>query len=145
MTGEICNIEIPVLNIERAKEFYSLLFGWEVKTFPMMKYANWKAGNMTGAFSQVGRIEDSKSKVIVYMMVDDIGKKLDEIQTAGGTIVRGKVGVPGYGWTAQFKDVFGNTLGLFCKEEQKPEKHLIEARVEKQGITGDDVDYFPEV
>jgi len=50
---------------------------------------------------------------IFYISVDDIEKKLKEIEKAGGKTVRKKTEVPGFGWDAAFKDIFGNVVGLF--------------------------------
>jgi len=56
-----------------------------------------------------GRLGD----VVFYIGVDDVEKKLKEVEKAGGKTVKTKSEVPRFGWEALFKDVFGNILGLF--------------------------------
>ena len=53
-------------------------------------------------------IEKASRKVL-----ENLGLKLEEIEGAGGKIVREKSEIPNVGWMALFSDVFGNVLGLF--------------------------------
>jgi len=111
--NEICHIEIPVTDLKRAKEFYSKVFGW---TIPFIDektgYALFDTGaSLGGGFNKVAKVASSQLKI--YMRVDNIEKKLQEIENAGGKTVEKALEVPGFGWEAKFSDVFGNVLGLF--------------------------------
>jgi len=114
MGNVIVHVEIPVTDLSRAKEFYSKLFGWNVNIIPQMSYALFETGSEpNGGFNKVNKVK--AGGVVFYMGVDNIEKKLKEIERAGGKTLRKKTEVPGFGWNATFKDIFGNILGLFTQ------------------------------
>jgi predicted enzyme related to lactoylglutathione lyase len=113
MGNEIVHIEIPVTDFEKAKKFYSKVFGW---TIPLIDeragYALFDTGTPpNGGFNKVAKV--TPSQIQIYLMVDDIEKKLQEIENAGGKKVTETSAIPSFGWEAKFSDVFGNVLGLF--------------------------------
>lgn len=100
-------MEIPVTDLNKAKEFYSKLSGWKIDVMPEMDYALFDPGSEPrGGFNKVDKVKEGGA--ILYIRVDDIKKKLKEIEKAGGKTVRKKTEVPQFGWDALFKDVFGN-------------------------------------
>jgi predicted enzyme related to lactoylglutathione lyase len=113
MGDPIIHMEIPVTDLNKAKRFYSNLFGWKVDVMPGMNYALFDTGTSlpNGGFNKVDRI--GTGGCLLYIRTDDIEKKLKEIEKAGGKTVTKKTEVPQFGWSATFKDIFGNTLGLF--------------------------------
>jgi predicted enzyme related to lactoylglutathione lyase len=113
MGNGICHIEIPVTDLKKAKEFYSKLFGWTVPFIDEKTgYALFDAGTPpNGGFNKVAKV--TPSQIQIYIMVDDIEKKLQEIKNAGGKAVEKTSEIPGFGWEAKISDVFGNVLGLF--------------------------------
>jgi predicted enzyme related to lactoylglutathione lyase len=50
---------------------------------------------------------------IITVDVEDIEASLGQIESAGGSVVKGKDAVPGMGYYAYFKDTEGNILGLW--------------------------------
>lgn len=113
MANGICHIEIPVTDLKKAKEFYSKLFGWTVPFIDEKAgYALFDTGTPpNGGFNKVDKV--MPSQLNIYIMVDDIEKKLQEIKNAGGNPVEKTSEVQGFGWHAKFSDMFGNVLGLF--------------------------------
>jgi len=112
MGNPIVHVEIPVTDLKKAKEFYSKLFGWKVDLIPEMDYALFDPGSEPrGGFNKVDKVKEGGA--ILYIRVNNIEKKLKEIEKAGGKTLRKKTEVPQFGWNALFKDVFGNVLGLF--------------------------------
>jgi len=112
MGNPIVHMEIPVTDLKKAKEFYSKLFGWKVDLIPEMDYALFETGTPPGGgFTKVDKVKEGGC--LFYISVDDIEKKLKEIEKAGGKTVRRKTEIPQFGWDATFKDTFGNVLGLF--------------------------------
>jgi len=110
MGNPIVHIEIPVTDLEKAKEFYSKVFGWKV--YEKMGYTLFETGAPpAGSFNRVDKVKPGGC--LFYIAVDDIAKKLEEIEKAGGETVRKKSELPGIGLDALFKDVFGNVLYLF--------------------------------
>lgn len=45
--------------------------------------------------------------------VDDVESALRRVEAAGGTVVQGRMAVPGVGWSAYVRDPEGNTIGVF--------------------------------
>jgi predicted enzyme related to lactoylglutathione lyase len=54
---------------------------------------------------------------VLIVGVDDVDESIARIEAAGGTIVQGRMPVPGVGWSAYFTDPEGNTVGLFQPDE----------------------------
>ncbi|WXG46960.1 MAG: VOC family protein [Candidatus Atabeyarchaeum deiterrae] len=112
MGNAIVHFEIPVTDLEKAKTFYSKLFGWKVDLMPEANYALFDTGTPpNGGFNKVAKI--GTGGCMMYIHADDIEKKLKEIEKAGGKTVMKKTEIPQFGWNASFKDIFGNVLGLF--------------------------------
>jgi len=115
--SKIVHIEIPAPDLEKAKEFYSKLFGWKVEVTPEMDYAMWSAGEdaVGGGFSKSAK--PATDGVLLHIGVDDIEAKLGEIEVAGGKIVTPKTKISDeWGYYAEFLDVFGNKLGLWSEK-----------------------------
>jgi hypothetical protein len=112
MENTICHAEIPVTDLNKAKEFYSKVFEWKIEVMPEMNYATFETGTPPGGgFNKVDMVKPGG--VLFYIMVENIEKKLEKIEEAGGKTVSGKSEIPNVGWMALFSDVFGNVLGLF--------------------------------
>ena len=115
--SKIVHIEIPAPDLEKAKEFYSRLFGWKVEFTPEMDYAMWSAGEdaVGGGFDKSYR--PTNDGVLLHIGVDNIEAKLREIEAAGGKVLKGKTKISDeHGYYAEFTDVFGNKLALWSKE-----------------------------
>lgn len=110
--------EIPVKNIERAKEFYETVLGYPLNEnemgdmkmawFPMDEHGNGSAGTLI----QASGYEPSQKGTVVYLHVDDIETTLDKIIDNGGRIIRPKMSVGDYGYIAHFEDIEGNRVAL---------------------------------
>ena len=114
--SKIVHIEIPAPNLEKAKEFYSKVFGWKVEVTPEMDYAMWSAGEdaVGGGFSK--QAKPSTEGALLHIGVDDIEAKLKEIETAGGKTLTPKTKISDeWGYYAEFLDIFGNKLGLWSE------------------------------
>jgi hypothetical protein len=112
MGNPIVHVDIPVTDLNKAKSFYSKLFGWKVDIIRETDYAVFDTGTPpNGGFSKA--LKTGASGLLLHIRVDDIEKKLREIEEAGGKTVRKKTEIPEFGWYATFKDVFGNILSLY--------------------------------
>jgi predicted enzyme related to lactoylglutathione lyase len=118
MSGNIVHIEIPAPDLEKAKEFYTKLFGWNVELVPGMDYAMWSAGkdgSVEGGFEKTSK--PTIDGPLLHIEVDDIDSKLKEIEAAGGKMLKPKTKISDeFGFFAVFLDVFGNRLGLWSKK-----------------------------
>lgn len=115
MVISVNHVEIPVLDLEIAKKFYQTIFEWNVDLESFNDYGLVEIQNSASiGFYLVKKIPDHGINVVFE--VEDIDQKLEKIIEAGGEKIREKYEIaPGIGFSAQFKDCFGNELGLFAK------------------------------
>lgn len=118
---KVAHFEIPSNNLDKAKEFYSKIFGWEsekysdeyltVRTVPIDEN---KMPKETGAINGGIQKKGPRAKAVtIVMMVDDIDEKLEMIKKAGGKVAIAKEPIGDMGFYAQFDDLDGNRMGLF--------------------------------
>ena len=110
--GKICYVEIPALDIKQAVAFYQKVFGWEIRS-DNQGNANFDDG--TGGVSGMWFKVDEPivtSGMRVSIMVNDAQKTLEDIITAGGTVIEpfdADSGVP----IARFADPSGNVWTIY--------------------------------
>jgi hypothetical protein len=109
--GKICYIEMPASDIQRSSDFYSKVFGWNVR----------RRGNGSVAFDDTtGAVSGSwvlgrpaqQPGFVVYVMCDSVADTIDKVVANGGTIVQ-PVGADAPEITARFRDPGGNIVGLY--------------------------------
>lgn len=113
MQGDIVHVEIPIIDLNKAKEFYEKVFDWDINTeaFPNYALANGK-NKVSIGMPVVGEI--SNINLGLYLQVDNIGDKLDVIKSCGGKVLSEKTLISEeIGYSARFADVFGNEMRLF--------------------------------
>jgi predicted enzyme related to lactoylglutathione lyase len=110
----ISHIEIPSTNLDRSKDFFNKLFGWDFKPFGngYLLYNNHK-GIMAG-LRKVDHVVKGDNTVF-HINVDSIDEILKKSIELGGSIKRAKTIIPAMGWYALFFDPDGNTIGLYQK------------------------------
>lgn len=115
--SKIVHIEIPAPDLEKAAEFYSKLFGWEIEMLPEMDYAVWSPPEEGVAGGFLKSAKPTTDGALLHIGVDDIEAKLREIEAAGGKTVTPKTKISDeWGYYAEFTDIFGNKLGLWSKK-----------------------------
>lgn len=116
MTIEVNHVEIPVLDLEKAKAFYDNVFDWKLDLETMPNYGLADIKPVSLGFPVAEKIPEFGINVVFG--VPNIEKTLEAIVENGG-----KVHVPKYqitpeiGFAAEFLDCFGNRLGLFSPPE----------------------------
>ena len=120
---KVVHFEIPADDLDRAKSFYSAVFGWQLLTMPMPggEYTSvvttpvdgqtqlpTEPGAINGGMMQ--RDERTPAPVIT-IDVEAIDVALKEIEVGGGTTITPRTAIPGMGAFAYFKDPEGNVLG----------------------------------
>ncbi len=125
MANRVVHFEIYADDTERAKKFYSDVFGWT--------YQNWEFGG-TVYYGVLTAPEGSKEPginggllkrptppaedgiaVIGYactVQVENIDETIAKIEKAGGTLALAKQAIPGMAWQAYYKDTEGNVFGV---------------------------------
>lgn len=112
--------EIPVTDYNRAKKFYSTIFGQEIQDFDMgekpMKYGifPYEMGDgVGGAIVQMEGLNPSADGSTVYLNGgDDLNVALGKVESAGGSIIMPKMDINENGFIAQFIDTEGNRVAL---------------------------------
>ena len=124
MSGEVGHFEIPADSPDRARKFYSTVFGWKMNVMPEMDYTMVSTGAVDdqGMPKAPGFIGGGIGKrgghlmhSVVTIMVDDISAVEKVIEKHGGTILQKKqaIGDGSMGHTGYFKDTEGNVVGLY--------------------------------
>ncbi len=118
--GRVVHFEINSDNPEVARRFYKKVFGWEItKWEDSSEYWLVKTGEEaeSGIDGAIKFRKSASEKIVNTINVESIDESLERVVDCGGTIMHQKAAVPGVGYTAYFKDVDGNTFGLFENDE----------------------------
>lgn len=111
--GDITHIDIPVGDLDRAREFYSGLFGWQIAEPPGFEgYPMWQAPNKISGGGLAPRSEGF-TQPRSYVEVDSIEDTLAKVSAGGGTVVMEKQPISDTSWWAIFTDPDGNEVGLY--------------------------------
>lgn len=119
--GDITHIDIPVGDLERAKSFYSTLFGWQIAAPPGFEdYPMWQAPNQISGGGLAPR-EDGFTQPRSYVEVDSIDDTLALVAQNGGRTLMEKSPISETSWWATFEDPDGNVVGLYEGVTEVPE------------------------
>lgn len=124
MSGKVVHFEVPYDDGDRARSFYSEVFGWQPMEMPEMQYTvvttgpsdmetgPTEPGYINGGMFQ--RSDDFPGKgpciTIDVASIDEAARKIEE---AGGKVVQDKMAVGDMGFAAYFTDTEGNLMGLW--------------------------------
>ena len=122
MTGRVVHFEVPYDDADRARAFYSDVFGWAIQPVPEFDYNFVQTGpaEESGAPSEPGYIgggmfqrQEDIGRPIITIDVDDMTKALATIAEHGGAAVGEVQQVGDMGIAAYFTDSEGNLMGLW--------------------------------
>jgi uncharacterized protein len=122
MTGKVVHFEVPYDDADRARAFYSDVFGWEIQPMPEMDYNIVQTGPIadTGMPTEPGYIgggmfqrQQEVGRPIITIDVDDMTKALASIAEHGGAAVGEPEQVGDMGIAAYFTDSEGNLMGVW--------------------------------
>ncbi|MEE6274282.1 VOC family protein [Georgenia wangjunii] len=122
MTGLVIHFEIPFDDKERAKRFYTDVFGWRHDEMPGLDYVGVSTGpsGEDGMPSEPGYIgggmtarDDINAAPLITLASADIDADLARVTAHGGEVVAGRSAVADMGYAAYFKDSEGNVVGLW--------------------------------
>ncbi len=116
--------EIPVLDMERAKLFYDIVFnisiyihdlgglimGW----FPDAPGKSGASGSLVKHGMYAPSVTDGP---LIYFSCEDVNEQLSRVETAGGEILKQKTEIGnGHGFMALLKDTEGNRIALHSQQ-----------------------------
>ena len=119
--NKVVHFEIPVENIDKAKEFYNI-FNWEIIDYPNMDYAGVrttpvdenhmpeKPGAINGGMMKK---TDQVSMPVVAIEVESIDNHVKKALSKGGKLIREKFEIHGMGYYCYIADPEGTVLGLW--------------------------------
>jgi uncharacterized protein len=122
---KVVHFEIPADDVDRAKEFYGAIFGWQLQTMQMeggeytiamttpideQSQLPTEPGAINGGLM---RRDEHTPTPVITIEVDAIDDALQRIESQGGAVVRPRTAIPGMGAFGYFKDPEGNVLGLW--------------------------------
>ena len=117
------HFEIPYDDLDRAKKFYTHVFGWKINTIPEMNYnivhtvevdekqMPKESGAINGGMYK--RDEKSAQGPVIVMNVEDVDEAVKKAEKAGGKVFRKKMSIGEMGFYAQVKDTEGNIIGVW--------------------------------
>jgi predicted enzyme related to lactoylglutathione lyase len=107
--------EIPADKPERAKKFYSQLFGWKINKFPgMTDYWHIDTGG-DDASPDGGMLtrKHESQPITSYISVASVDKAAAKVKKLGGKVMMGKTPVPHMGYFVICRDSEGNEFALW--------------------------------
>lgn len=111
--GDITHVDIPVEDMDRAKAFYSGLFGWKIDEVPGYEgYPMWQAPNKISGGGLTQR-SDTIPATRSYVEVDSIDEAVTKAESLGGKVIMAKEPISETSWWAVLEDSEGNQVGLY--------------------------------
>jgi predicted enzyme related to lactoylglutathione lyase len=122
MTGRVVHFEVPYDDADRARAFYSDVFGWSIQPVPEFEYNFVQTGPVddNGMPTDSGYIgggmfqrQPDVGRPVITIDVDDMTKALAAVAEHGGAAVGEPQQVGEMGIAAYFTDSEGNLMGLW--------------------------------
>lgn len=114
--------EIPVLDVERARRFYSDVLGYvlerqESDTHDRAIFPMQDAPGAPGALVKAQHYVPAQTGVLVYFTSPsgDCATELAKVEAAGGRLLQEKFSIGEHGFVGLFEDTEGNRLALHSR------------------------------
>ena len=118
----IVHFDLPAEDLERAKTFYSSLFGWNFELVPggtdYYLISTTTEDGSPGIGGGMGKRGMPDQKITSYIGVSSVKSCLVDVVRLGGKVLLPKTVVQKFGYLAVCEDTEGNTFGLW---EENPE------------------------
>jgi uncharacterized protein len=114
----IVHFEIPADDVERARKFYSTLFGWRIEKMDgeMDYWMISQLGDSNDKSTLGGGLmkrKDPRQPVLNYVGVPSIDEYSSRLIELGGKVVMPKTEIKGYGFFAVCTDTENNAFALW--------------------------------
>jgi len=122
----IVHFEIPADDIDRAKKFYTELFGWKIEKLLGMDTGNSSSSDME--YWMITTTDEKGNKAlgggmmkrkmpqqpnINYIGVESVDEYASKVEKIGGKVVLSKMAVPGMGYFAVCLDTENNAFAIW--------------------------------
>jgi predicted enzyme related to lactoylglutathione lyase len=113
----IVHFEIPYDDVQRARKFYTELFGWKMEAFaPGIDYLVIHTQEEMGGGLMKRQHPDHK--ITDYFGVSSVQESSSKVEMLGGKILLPKMAVANMGYFAVCMDTEGNVFGLWESDPQ---------------------------
>jgi uncharacterized protein len=127
----IVHFEIPADDIERAKNFYTELFGWKIEKLLGMDTGN-SSSSSDMEYWMITTTDEKGNKAlgggmmkrkmpqqpnINYIGVESVDEYASKVEKIGGKVVLSKMAVPGMGYFAVCLDTENNAFAIWESSE----------------------------
>jgi uncharacterized protein len=127
----IVHFEIPADDIERAKKFYTELFGWKIEKLLGMDTGN-SSSSSDIEYWMITTTDEKGNKAlgggmmkrkmpqqpnINYIGVESVDEYASKVEKIGGKVVLSKMAVPGMGYFAVCLDTENNAFAIWESSE----------------------------
>jgi uncharacterized protein len=127
----IVHFEIPADDIERAKKFYTELFGWKIEKLLGMDTGN-SSSSSDMEYWMITTTDEKGNKAlgggmmkrkmpqqpnINYIGVESVDEYASKVEKIGGKVVLSKMAVPGMGYFAVCLDTENNAFAIWESSE----------------------------
>ena len=123
----IVHFEMPADNVERAKKFYTDLFGWKIEKWPGTSSKNSSSSSMEywivsttddkGNKAHIGgglmKRQGQHQQITNFIDVNSVDEYSSKIEKLGGKVVVSKMAVPGMGYFTVCLDTENNSFGIW--------------------------------
>ena len=115
--GKICYVEIPATDVALSADFYSKVFGWNIRQRGDGATAfDDTVGQVSGAWV-TGRPPAAQPGFMIYIWVDNVAETVEAVMANGCEIVQ-PIGADAPEITVRFRDPAGNVVGLYQEPPQ---------------------------
>jgi predicted enzyme related to lactoylglutathione lyase len=118
--AKIVHFEIPADDTERARDFWSAMFGIEWQSYEgateYFMFGNEDQQSGGGLYAR----QEGDDRLRVYFNTEDLDATLDRVRELGGSVEEEKNPVPGMGWYAHVQDTEGNKFSFWQSDEKAP-------------------------
>ena len=80
--GQVCYLQLPAANRERAARFYEAVFGWQIEAY----YPDFEAPGLIGQWVE-GRPAARDAGPMIWIHVADMAETLEQVTKHGGEIL----------------------------------------------------------
>ena len=127
----IVHFEMPADDVERAKKFYTDLFGWKIEKWPGTSSKNSSSSSMEywivsttddkGNKAAIGgglmKRQEQHQQITNFIDVNSVDEYSSKIEKLGGKVVVTKMAIPGMGYFAVCHDTENNSFGIWETNE----------------------------
>lgn len=127
----IVHFEMPADDVERAKKFYTDLFGWKIEKWPgtsskdssssSMEYWIVSTTDDKGNKAPIGgglmKRQEQHQQITNFIDVNSVDEYSSKIEKLGGKVVVTKMAIPEMGYFAVCHDTENNSFGIWETNE----------------------------